>query len=171
MVTKQQWDSLVVVKKTDFRYPESMAWPIVQNIDRLAQRLESKPMIISDYRPNDLKQHGIGTAVDTVWPGLDPLTVWNEARAMKLFTGLGVYLNQLNAVSFHFDNRLDRTVNNPALWGDFISTVYDPDLGQHVRKDEYTGVDVVIDMIKKKLPGTALGLILFALGIWILVKK
>ena len=145
-----------------FRYPEKMNVQIINALDQFVGQVGSKPQILSDYRPNDPRQHGIGNAVDTVWNGVDPLGVWNKALASQLFSGLGIYINEKNIVSFHFDVRPDRHPSNPAIWGDKIAYVYDPILKDHVRRDEYTTASTIIDILKKNSLIAIAAILLFA---------
>jgi len=126
------------------------------------------PVILDDYRPGDPRQHGQGTAIDTTWPGADPVGLYNLAVGSRLFNGIGIYLNEKEQVSFHFDTRADRTPDNPALWGDFITYPYNPDTKTHVRRDEYTSAQMVIDVLKKKttIAIVAVAALAFALYRW-----
>lgn len=170
MITAQQWAGFRDVKRAWFKYPDQMEFSIVSALDRFIGLLGSEPIVLSDYRPNDPKQHGRGLAADTIWPSEpDPLRVWELARASKLFTGLGVYLNDSGKVSFHFDRRTDRTPDDPALWGDFISHPFDPDLDDFVRVDDYTTADAVLAVLEKKSP--ALTLVVVVALWWVLSPK
>ena len=44
-------------------------------------------------------------------------TLYSRIRALRLFSGIGVYPNW-NTPGVHVDVREDRTVQNPATWGD-----------------------------------------------------
>jgi len=155
MISPNQWNSLLYLKASHFKNPDKLAWTIVRNLDLFIQRVGSRPVILSDWRPYDAarggkQQHFEGTSIDTTWPGQDPLRIWQEMLASKLFSGLGVYLNNVDAVSFHTDTRTDRTVDDPALWGDFITYPFDPARGKIVRRDQYVGAGLVLEAIKKK---------------------
>jgi hypothetical protein len=134
-----------------------MRWGIVSRLDQFAGQVGIRPFILSDYRPGDLKQHGVGRAIDTYWP-ISPLGIWQDARRSFLFSGIGIYLNEKGNVSFHFDDRGDRFPEDPALWG------------AHVLKGEnsYTGSAVILDAIKKK--GWVGGLLLAGL-VWYLYQN
>lgn len=167
MASVDQFKNLLYLTPDQFKHPENMDISVLTGLDRLILKVGSKPVIISDYRPGDTGQHGLGTAIDTVWPGIDPLGVWSLAKDSQFFSGLGVYVNDKNAVSFHFDTRIDRSRLNPALWGDFITYPFDPQKGEHVRKDDYVGADLVIDFVKKNVGGIARGAILLTIAIYL----
>lgn len=154
MLTVSEWESMLHLFPTDFEHPEHMQFAIVKALDDFIGIIKSKPTILSDYREpkpyEDESQHHYGLAVDLTWPHLDPVEVWNTARAARLFTGLGIYKNEQDAVSFHFDRRRDRTVDDPALWSGDIIHPYDPDLGAHIKVITYHGVPFVLDYLKKK---------------------
>lgn len=163
MITQSQWNSLNYFRPDDFDYPDLLDFSVVQAHDRLVNRVGSKPDVISDWREfdpeNPNSQHNKGKALDTVWQ-VDPLTVWQKARDSRLFTGLGIYLNDRDAVSFHFDTRIERTPENPALWGDLIAHVHDPNTETTQRLDRYVSAGTVLAMLKKKEPEAIISLIL-----------
>lgn len=174
MISQAQWNSLLWLKPTHFKNSDKLTWPVVRNLDAVISKIGSRPVILSDWRPYEterggIQQHFEGTAIDHVWPGQDPLFVWQVLRDSNLFTGLGIYINEVGAVSFHTDNRTGRTVTNPALWGNFIEYPFDPAQGKNVRKDNYVGAELVIDAIKKK--GTTVGLILAGTLIYLLSSR
>jgi len=150
MILSKQWASLLFLEPSFFQYPYEMDFSIVSALDRFIELVGSMPLNLSDYRPGDPRQHGLGRAIDTTWPNRDPLEIWNLARQSHLFSGLGIYLNDRDVVSFHFDTRADRTPDDPALWGDFITHSFDESTNSSVRQDEYTIAASVIDVIKKK---------------------
>jgi len=145
----KQWDNLLHLQPSYFQYPNEMDFSIVSALDRFIELAGSMPLNLSDYRPGDPRQHGLGRAIDTTWPNRDPLEIWNLARQSHLFSGLGIYLNDRGVVSFHFDTRADRAPDDPALWGDFITHSFDESTNSNVRQDEYTIAASVIDVIKK----------------------
>jgi hypothetical protein len=147
------WKTLLYLKPADFHFPDRLQSSVVVALDRFIGQIGSRPVILSDYRPDDYHpagQHGQGLAIDTTWPGHEPLDIWSKAVSCRLFSGLGIYVNEVGAVSFHFDNRLDRLVNDPALWGAVITHPLDRYSGQHLQLNEYTTADVIVDIIKKK---------------------
>ena len=158
------WKLLLYLRPGDFLCPDQMQSSIVIALDRFIGQVGSRPVIVSDYRPGDTGQHGRGFAVDTTWPGHEPLDIWSRAVSSRLFSGLGIYVNEVGAVSFHFDTRLDRNVSSPALWGAVITHPLDPDSGQHLQLNEYTTADVILDIIKKK--GVVL---IISLGVFLLL--
>jgi len=176
MITDVQWQSLLYLNPSNFSITgrANLQWSVVRNLDLFIQRIGSRPVVLSDVRPYEAgrgrkQQHAEGTAIDTTWPGQDPLRIWQEMRGSKLFNGIGVYLNDLGAVSFHTDTRSDRTVEDPALWGDFITYPYDPVRQKNVRLDNYVGADLVLEAIKKK--GASALLMAGALLFLILLKN
>jgi len=156
-----------------FKYPDHLDFSVVWALDSfIRDYLKGAPVVIlSDYRPGDPKQHGLGRAVDFTVPGMDSLSVWTSLRAARLFSGLGIYLNDLGAVSFHVDTRLDVSVNTPDTWGDFITHPFDPDLGEHVRKDQYTTAELVIATVKKNALSVLLGIALTGSALWFWIKR
>jgi hypothetical protein len=166
MISQTQWGSLLNLTPEMFRRPDGLNFGIVQALDQFITIVGSRPVILSDFRPGDPKQHGRGDAIDAWWSnGIDPTVIWERALASRLFHGLGVYLNEIGAVSFHFDKRIERTPSDPALWGDLISHSHDADTGAVVRTDNYTTAQAVLDEIKKKRPVgvIVIAAILFAL--------
>ena len=149
------WNSLKMLDRRAFNYPDSMHDSILTSLDLFSLQIDSVPLMLDDYRPGDPRQHGLGRAVDVTYPDRDSLFVWNAALDSQLFSGLGIYLNEAGAVSFHFDTRVDRTGENPARWGSFIEA----------QVNNYVGAGLVIDAIKKK---GWLVLPLIGLVIWLL---
>ena len=150
MITQGEWQSLLHLQPSHFRYPNNMEIDVVRGLDILIGAIGVRPIILSDYRPGDKKQHGKGRAIDTTWPGAEPMAVWDKAHKSRLFSGLGIYTNEGGYVSFHFDTRTERTVDRPATWGGQITHPFDPEVNGHIKRTEYTTVDAVIDQIKKK---------------------
>lgn len=154
MLTLNQWNSLLHLFPTDFRHPERMQWSVVKAMDDFIGIVKAKPIILSDYRepqPTEKEsQHHHGLAIDPYWPDLDPIEIWNAARAARLFHGLGIYKNEEDAVSFHFDTREDRTVDNPALWSGDIVHPYDPATRRHYKLISYYAWSYVVEYLKKK---------------------
>lgn len=166
------WASLLYLKRGDFKNPEKISFDVVQALDLVTGMIGIRPLILSDWRPydpgNPATQHHISDdlsrALDVTFPGADSLKVWDKLVGSRLFTGLGVYQNENNVQSFHVDRRLDRGVDNPATWGGVITHPYDEMSGAPVRKTEYVGAALVLDMVKKNsLP--VLGF-LAALSFW-----
>lgn len=167
-MTQSEFNNCLHLKPADFEYPDMLNPQVVLRLDQFISIMGIRPVILSDYRPDDERQHGLGNAIDTYWDA-DPLIVWDKARGSQLFSGLGIYINQLGKVSFHFDVRPDRSPSSPALWGDTISYKYDPEKGEHVREDEYTTAAAIIDVIKKN-SGSGVMVALLLLGIYLLYK-
>lgn len=124
--------------------------------------------VLSDYRPGDPRQHGQGRAIDFEVPNIEPLYVWELLRKARLFSGRGIYLSDKNAVSFHVDTRTDRTVDDPAIWGDVITHGVDPETGLEVRTDHYTTSFEVEGLLRhmKDWNGLMLGLLIAVMYIW-----
>ena len=163
-VTPQQWQSLIYLKPSEFKHPDGLQYSILSALDRFISIIGSRPIILSDYRPGDPRYHGQGLAIDTTWPGRDPLEIWNAAIDSGLFTGLGIYINELNIASFHFDTR-PRDDGTPAQWGGVITHPLDASTGYHVRQTYYVTAMEVIEIIKKK--GTVLLIGFCVLGLLI----
>lgn len=163
--------SSLYLSETDFRHPDKMSPLTVSSLDRMVGLVGSKPNIISDWRPYDPEspnsRHYYGDAVDTAWPGVDPLTVLNLAFESQLWTGIGIYLNDQNAVSFHFDNRPGVSPTNPSKWGAFITHPYDPLKQANVQNNQYTTMQAILDVLKKKGIGMSVLLITFAFAIYL----
>ncbi len=170
-ITSAQWNSLLYLKRSDFRYPDAMQPEPVQFLDQLTGIIGSRPQILSDYRPGDPRQHGQGKAIDTAWPGQDSERILNAIRTQKVWCGIGIYINDQGAVSFHTDTRSDRHPENPATWGGLISHPFDANTGQNKKVIDYTTLARVLDVVKKKGAGIALSLILLLFGIYLLTKK
>lgn len=164
------WKSLRYLTPGDFSHPDQVHPSIVLAVDNLAVKLGTKPQVLSDVRPDERasSQHSPvsgGRAIDTTWPGVDPLRVWDTARAMQQFSGLGVYLNQVGAVSFHMDTRTNRSVSNPATWGTLIK----PGKDGHQERTE-TAANQVLAMIGRH--ATSLGvLLLFGAALYLLLGR
>lgn len=165
MITKEQWKSLIYLSPQDFKYPDKLNWQVVKNLDMFIGQVGSKPIILDDYRDDD-GQHGFGNAVDTTFVGADPLFINQKALDSKLWSGVGLYFNDLGAASHHFDVRPDRIPSNPAKWGGIITHPFDSSKGQPVKKIEYMSIDYVIDSIKKKELVLITFLIVSAFLIW-----
>lgn len=171
MITTQQWNSLLHFKPGDFSHPEKLQFSVVQGIDRLAVRLGVKPKIIDDWRPfsdnNPGSQHPKGTALDFTVP-MDSIEALAAIRASRLFTGIGIYTNELGVQSFHVDTRANRTVDAPATWGGIITRPVN-EAGQHVKRIAYVALAKVVDMVKKKSWSVSAVLLLILFG-WMLLK-
>jgi hypothetical protein len=170
-ITSPQWNSLLYLKRSNFRFPDALVWETVQYLDQLTAIVGSRPEILSDYRPGDPRQHGQGRATDTTWPGQEPERVLNAIRAQKVWSGFGIYINDQGAVSFHTDTRTERHPENPATWGGLISHPFDAATGQNKKVIEYTTLARVLDVVKKKGAGIALSLIVLLFGIYLLTKR
>lgn len=161
-VTPVQWRFIQHYSPKEYLYPDRLDYSIVLAMDNLAGLLKIKPQIIDDFRFSDTgSQHEIGRAVDFYVPNLDPLDVLDTIKKSKLFSGIGIYINEAGVVSFHGDTRTDRTTENPALW----SGTKDP---EGLKKWIYSGIDNVTNLIKeKKTPVILLLLAIAALIIYL----
>jgi len=152
-----------MLRRTDFRYPDKLEWSVVKALDDFSVRLGRRPVILSDARPfdpaNPNSQHGNGRAIDVAWPGADSLDVLGQLKSAQLFSGFGLYTNPNNAQSFHLDTRVNRTVTNPALWGNEIEYV------NGKRVDHYTTLERVVELVKKNSL-TVFSLLAVTLGLW-----
>ena len=171
MVSQQQWSTLLHFKPRDFRYPDKLQFSVVQGIDRLATRLGVKPIIIDDWRAysenNPGSQHPLGTALDFTVP-MDSVQALEQIRAADLFSGIGIYTNEVGTQSFHVDTRSNRTVENPATWGGIITRPVN-EAGVHVKRIAYVALGTVLDMVKKKSSWVLAGLALIWFG-WKFLK-
>lgn len=165
------WGTLLYLKASDFKTPSKLDASIARALDRFIGIIGARPTIISDYREGDTGQHGKGRAIDTTWPGISGQTINTKALASGLFTGIGVYVNEVGAVSHHFDTRIDRTPANPATWGGVITHPIDGATMEHVKKIEYISMAEVLDMIKKKGSLLIIPLLLSGFIIYRLFKK
>ncbi|MHC4645175.1 MAG: hypothetical protein ACYTBJ_06720 [Planctomycetota bacterium] len=174
-ISEQQWSTLLHIKKDDFDHPEKMQWQTVQNLDRFAQMVGSKPIILDDWRKynpkNPNSRHYYGDAIDTTWPGQDPLRVNQLALDSKLWSGIGIYYNDRDVTSFHTDNRPTRSPESPAKWGDYITHPYDENAQTHKRVDEYTTMQAIVSILEKKTLPVTLSLIALGLAIYLFNKK
>lgn len=172
MLSSQEWQSLEYYKKSDFGFPERLQMSIVEALDNFAISIREKAVILSDWRPFSLKrpgsQHPEGTAIDVIFPGTDPLYLLDKIKAARLFSGIGIYLNEKGQTSFHLDTRSDRRVTDPATWGCVIRPTVDPATGQVTRSQFYTGMAAVVDLIVRPPSAVLLGLIVLA---WYLFRK
>jgi len=171
MMSLLQWKALLYLDPSQFEYPDEMSPDIVGALDHFIGLVGSRPIILSDFRPGDPRQHGLGRAIDVTWPDQEPLRVYELALESRLFSGIGIYLNDQDTVSFHFDSRLDRSPDDPALWGDFITYPFDVDTGQNVRHDEYTSAQAVVSVIKKKSTIPILVVAALAFGLYLLSRN
>lgn len=169
-IAPEQWNRLLHLKPVDFKYPDRLDYSIVFALDRFTALIGSKPVIMSDFRPGDPRQHGIGRAIDTTWPGVDPVFINQKALESQLFSGVGLYWNDVQVASHHFDTRTNRTITAPARWGAYISHPYDQATGHNVAKYEYTTMDSILDMIKKKGVIAGSFLIVFGLFLYLALK-
>ena len=167
MLSASQWNELLYLKPSDFKRPDGLQYSIVKNLDRFIGLVGSKPIILSDFRTgNNEKTHAQGIAIDTTWPGIDSIEILELAEAQKMFGGIGVYINEADAVSFHFDTRPFKANGDPARWGGIITHPYDNNSGDHIRRTEYVGMSLVTDLIKKKEVGVIILLLLSGYLLW-----
>lgn len=172
MITSDQWRSLLYLKTTDFSYPNNLDFSIVQALDRFISKVGGRPQILDDYRPmaSD-SQHSVGRAIDAYWPGFDALQINDKAIQSHLFSGIGIYVNDAGVASHHFDTRIDRNTSSPAIWGGVITHPLNTNTGTHERLTEYTTMEKVLDMIKKKWFVSTSFLILSGLILWWFLKR
>ena len=172
MLSDREWQDLKVYKRSDFSFPGSLQRSVVTGLDTFSVSTGKKAVILSDWRPfNSNKpgsQHPKGTAVDVVFPGTDSLDMLDKIKAARLFSGIGIYLNEKGGVSFHLDTRTDRRVTDPATWGCLISPTLDETTGRTIRTRFYTGMASVVGKIAS--PGMALVLVLAAVA-WYYLKR
>ena len=116
---------------------------LIRYTELLAKLLDTTPVILSDYREGDKGQHGLGKAVDVYWPDLDPLEVLEYVMGLNIFGGIGIYLNEKGAVSFHFDIRSHKADGSIATWGCFITHP------NGKKCMNYTTMDAVVKRIKE----------------------
>lgn len=173
MIQSDQWNSLLHLKRSDFKYPDQLDWSIVRALDVFISIAKSKPQILSDYRPGDPRQHGKGRAIDTAWPGADPLEINRRAMGSNLFSGVGIYVNEQGVASHHFDTRTDRTPAKPATWGGVIKHEYNEATNSTDKTIAYASMAGVIDLIKKKLgnPANVALMVLFVLITWAVISR
>lgn len=138
----------------DFQFYDRLEPGLLESLTNFANDLGVKPTILSDWRPfdqdNPNSRHNVGDAVDLVVPGRDPLEVWAVAERHFPAGGVGVYLNERGAVSFHVDTR-----GNKARWGALITPAVDPDTGQAFRRYEYVAATPVLARIEEGLTSLA----------------
>ena len=125
-------------------YEDKVNVRLIRYIEMLTILLETTPIILSDYRKGDKKQHGAGLAVDTFWPDLEPLEVLHFVKTLNIFGGIGLYLNEESVPSFHFDIRPHKDNGSIASWGCFITYVN----GQ--KRMSYVAIDDVVKRIEKE---------------------
>lgn len=172
MLTATQWQALIFLRPSDFKNPDGLDYSIVSALDRFTGRIGARPLVLSDYRAGDPGQHGQGRAIDVVWPELDPLEIHQAAMTSGLFTGIGLYVNEAGAVSFHLDTRTDTLRDGaPDRWGGVITHPLNALTGEHERRTEYVAADIVIDILKKKGAGSIIFLIVFGWMLWTLIRR
>ena len=172
MLTDSQWNSLLHLHPGDFQHPDGLQFSIVSALDRFIGQIGAKPEILSDYRAGDPRQHGKGLAIDTAWPGQNPLELNQAALDSHLFSGVGIYVNPAGVASHHFDTRVERSVDAPARWGGIIEhpTQANGSVGTTI---DYTTMQAVIDQIKKNLGGAMnVGMmVLIGIGLWLILRS
>lgn len=141
-----QWQSIKNYSRVDFAYPDNLDHSIIAALDQFTAQTGLHAKILDDYRSytasNPNSRHAFGDAVDVYFPGQDSLRVLAAAENSGLFDGIGVYLNERNAVSFHFDKR-----GSKARWGAFVEPV-ESTAGIVERRNEYTTLDAVVQKIQ-----------------------
>jgi len=89
-----------------------------------------------------------------------------------LFNGVGIYINEQNVASFHFDTRPETIRDDePDRWGGVITHPYSTDVGDHVRQTEYVAADVVLGIIKKNAGVSIIFLIGSGLILWLIFRR
>jgi hypothetical protein len=165
MIAAAQWQTLANLKPKDFITPDKLDWSIVSALDHFVTLIRATPKVISDYRvpdPDTPSRHPTGRAVDTVWYNIDPVYVFQQARAFSEFDGVGIYVNESGGVSLHLDTTGERTT-----WGGIITRTVES--GKEIA---YTTADAVIELIRKKPVEFGLvGLVLVGLLLYLLFKK
>jgi hypothetical protein len=165
MISAAQWQTLANLKPKDFLNPDKVDWSIVSALDRFVGFIRATPKIISDYRaldPDAPSRHPTGKAVDTVWYNIDPIYVFQQARAFSDFDGVGLYVNESGGVSLHLDTTGERTT-----WGGIITRTVEA--GKEIA---YTTADAIINLIRKKpVESGVIGLVLVGLLLYLLFKK
>lgn len=145
MINPVNWSQIKNYSQKDFNFPMELDRSVVEALDGLATILPIKPIPIDDVRHTKTgSQHELGRAVDFTVPGMDSLKVLQAMRESQLFSGIGFYTNENNVQSFHGDTRLDRSVANPAIWGAW------KDRTRGITDWVYTGIDEIINLVKKK---------------------
>jgi hypothetical protein len=159
------WDFIKNYSPSDFNYPEKLQFSVVSALDRLTDLVGKKAIILDDYRPQDVdnptSQHLLGKAIDTTWPNVQPEAVWLMATESGLFGGVGIYVNEKDAVSFHFDTRDKKPDGSLYTWGGIITRP------SGNKKIDYTAADVVLDMLPKL---SWFAVILIGFAVWRFLK-
>lgn len=147
------WKNLKNYSRSDFAYPDKLQDSIVSALDLFTSQTGLKAVILDDYRPydpsNPNSRHGFGDALDLFFAGKDPLAVLAAAENSGRFDGIGIYLNEKGAASFHFDKR-----GSKARWGSFVTSERSS-TGEEIRKNNYTTLEAVVAKIGE-LTGRAL---------------
>jgi hypothetical protein len=128
----------------NFKYPNKVEPRLKRYLKVVSLFLDVEPIILSDYREGDPRTHGKGMAVDTYWPNIDPLIVLEKVKELDLFGGVGIYLNEKDVVSFHFDIREHKEDGDIYSWGCFITSQ------NGNREYNYVAMNLVVDKIKQK---------------------
>lgn len=150
MITPSQWNSLAFLRPGDFSHPDGMVFSAVNRLDRLAQAIGRRPLILSDKRDYDESspnsQHFYGLAIDSTWPGVNALDVIRVTEESGLYAndGFGAYVNEGGVASFHHDTRGKR-----ARWGGLITHPMSSSLGRRVKRIEYTAIDEVVNLLSR----------------------
>lgn len=158
------WSLVRNYRPGDFKHPEKLDFHVVQGVDRLTSILGVKASILDDYRVGDTGQHGRGRAIDLTYPTIDSMTVLDTIRRMTWFSGFGMYVNELGAVSFHVDTRTDRSPDNPATWG----ASKDRRIGQE--EWTYTSLRSFIDKYFPAAVPALVWVLIMGVGIYYLAK-
>lgn len=125
-----------------YHYPDKVDDRAKRYLDVLIYVLNAEPIILSDFREGDPKEHGKGHAIDTTWPTVPPLHVLEVSKDLNLWGGLGIYINEIGAASFHHDIRPHKPDGSIAKWGCLITP------GESKRNYNYTTMERVVEMIK-----------------------
>lgn len=170
MISAQDWLTIKNFSPATIPDSEKMDISIVKALDAFTSAYGVAPVFIDTWRPfvaGNPVWHNQGIAVDVAYPGRDPLDVLQAAESSGLFDGIGIYRNELGAVSFHFDKRGYR-----ARWGAEITHKVDPATGKTVQNNAYTTLESIVALLgKKKVLLTGGGLVAILVLFLLLLKK
>lgn len=167
-----EWSALQFYEPDDFKHPEKLQASVVYGVDHLAQILNRKAVILSDFRVLSLgptgkpSQHSLGRAIDLSYPGIDSMTVLAAIKETGRFSGFGAYINlETGGISFHVDTRTDRTPESPATW----SASKDRRTGQTAWV--YTSLRSIIEKHFRAAIPALVWVVIMGVGIYYLAKK
>ncbi len=169
-IIRTDWTVLSWYKPGDFKHPEKLDFELVSGLENLAYVLDSKAIILSDFRigalapSGEASLHSLGRAIDFTYPGVDPMKVLDTIRNMNHFSGYGMYVNERGIVSFHVDTRTDRTPESPATWG------ASRDRGTDQKRWAYTSLRSIIAKYFPAALPALVWLVIMGAGIYYLAK-